>query len=104
MKTKLILLATIAIGTAAVAQETNPMPSSPAVTADTAPPPSEAAAPVAPAAPADAIPAPATPPVATDANAQAVPAPAEAASYPACSRTVTDQCTQMNERRRARPR
>ncbi|NIJ06940.1 hypothetical protein FHS31_000522 [Sphingomonas vulcanisoli] len=106
MKKTLLMLASLAIGTAAIGQ-TTPMQSAPATTntpastpdmapqttppaTDTATPP---AAPAAPAPDASAMPAPATTST-PDASAMAAPAPADTSNYPVCSRTVTDKCVQ----------
>jgi hypothetical protein len=96
MKTKLILLASFAIGTAAFAQETAPVAPAPAAEAAPAVTATDAATPA---------------PTTTDTSATvdttaAVTAPAEAtdtSNYPVCSRSVTDKCVQAHERHRARP-
>jgi hypothetical protein len=104
MKTKLILLASFAIGTAAFAQDTAPVappaPASataPAGPETTAPAPSEAAAPAPTTTDTSATVADTTAPVA------ALEA-TDTANYPVCSRSVTDKCVQSHERHRARPR
>jgi hypothetical protein len=98
MKTKLILLASFAIGTAAFAQETAPVaPPAPATEAAPAVTATDAATPA---------------PTTTDTSATvdaaasaAAPAPAtDTSNYPVCSRSVTDKCVQAHERHRARPR
>jgi hypothetical protein len=97
MKTKLILLASFAIGTAAIAQEATP-PATNAAPVAAAPAPDAT-----PAAPAAGEAAPASAPLATDGNAQSVTESADASAYPPCSRGVVDKCVQTHERR-ARPR
>ena len=107
MKTKFILLASFALGTAAIAQDAAPMQSAPPAASDVSPAPAPSATP-------DAA-TQATPPAPTDSNASAPvsdaatpsagAATADASTYPACSRGVADKCVQSHARHsRTRPR
>ena len=87
MNKSLLIFASLAIGTAAFAQETPAPP----------PPPETSAPPLAADAPAAPVTDPAPPPTA-DNNATA--APADTASYPPCSRNVQDKCMQTHAARR----
>ena len=95
-------IALLTLPVALVAQEAAPQ-TPPAPEASSAPTPSEAVPAAESAAPSEAAPAPAaSEPIATAAPEPAAsPAPAVTAqaSYPPCSATVTDQCTQGAKRK-----
>jgi hypothetical protein len=107
MKTRLILLASIAMGSAAFAQEAVPVaPPAPATQMPTTPAGPEASAPGVTATDAAAPTTTNTSATVPDTTAP-VAASAEAAdtsSYPVCSRSVTDKCVQSHPRHRAHPR
>ncbi len=98
MKTKLILLASFAIGTAAIAQDTAPVAPPPPSTMPATP---DATAPAT-----AATPAPTTDntsaTVDTTAAAPAAPAAVDTSNYPACSASVTDKCVQHGRSRHPR--
>ncbi len=104
MKTSLLVLASLALGTAAIAQDASapqtppaatPMPdaTAPAAPATTAPDASMPAATnsAAPAPDASAMPAPAT---TSTPDAMATASATDTSNYPTCSRSVTDKCVQ----------
>ncbi|WP_174275082.1 hypothetical protein [Sphingomonas bacterium] len=102
MNKSLLMLASLAIGTAAFAQ-TTPAPTpdmapqtTPAPDSGMAPPPVSTTPPETPAPdPATATPAP---PPAPEPAAAPAPAPVDTSIYPACSRTVKDKCVQRGGR------
>lgn len=103
MKTKLILLASFALGTGAIAQDTAPVaPPAPA----TMPATPDATAPMPAAASTDATPAPTSDntsaTVDTTAAAPAAPAAVDTSNYPPCSASVTDKCVQHGRSRHPR--
>lgn len=97
MNKSLLILASLAFGTAAIAQMTPPA-------SDNSTPPAATAMPDA-TMPTEAAPAPAAPdapaaPAATPATPSATPGDAAAADYPACTRTLKDKCTNPTARAR----
>ena len=105
MKATFIMAASLLVGTAALAQDATPAPSTATPLNATAPtPPAPPAATTAPApdmsAPAATAPAPDmnSPAVTTGAQASSVAPPApDTSNYPPCSATVQDRCVQTHE-------